>query len=311
MHTPVLLSEVLKYLNVNRGEKFIDGTVGDGGYAQAILESNKKAKVLGIDLDQASLSKLRERFAERNLDQRFEGVSGNYAAIGKIAQAHGFAPASGVVLDLGFSSGQVDDPRRGFSFQTEGPLDMRYDQSQKRTAAEIINFYSSDRLEKIIREFGEERYSRNIAKKIIAARETDKIETTGRLAQIIRRAVPPGPNMRVNDSVRRVFQALRIEVNDELDNLRQALPQIMDILTLGGRVVVLSFHSLEDRIVKEFFKFEVLGCVCPKSFPECVCGKIPRLAILTKKPVTALEPEIGQNPRSKPAKLRAAEKIGK
>ncbi|HEV8601692.1 MAG TPA: 16S rRNA (cytosine(1402)-N(4))-methyltransferase RsmH [Patescibacteria group bacterium] len=308
-HIPVLLNEVLEYVGANKGKKFIDGTVGDGGHALALLDKNPEAKVLGLDLDQGSLDRLAVKLEEKNLISRINLKRGSFARIKQFADEDGFNPVSGVILDLGFSSSQLDEPARGLSFQNSGPLDMRFDQSQRLTAGEVINKYPEAKLENVIKTYGEERFSRKIALKIIETRKESPIENTAELFKIIKEALPKNLKHKASDSARRVFQALRIEVNSELKNLTAALEQILEILEPEGRMAIISFHSLEDRIVKRFLLENSKGCICPPEFPTCVCKKGARLRILTRKPVIAQEQEIQANSRSKPAKLRAAEKI--
>jgi 16S rRNA (cytosine1402-N4)-methyltransferase len=309
MHTPVLSKEVIDYLKPEVGQKFIDGTVGDGGYVHQILEINPAAKVLGIDLDQTSLDKLSMQLAHKSLGQRVTLVHGNFRDIKHWAEEKNFSKVSGVILDLGFSSSQLDDPTRGLSFQARGPLDMRFNQSQKKTASDIVNGYQRSELAKVFREYGEEKLANKIASEIVEERRKKKIEDTHDLVAVIESALPKPVKHKVSDFARRIFQSLRIEVNDELASLRKVLPDILEILEPGGRMLIISFHSLEDRIVKEFFATSAKGCICPPDFPTCVCGKDPLLKILTKKPVVATEAELEQNSRSKPAKLRAAIKI--
>ncbi|MBX4204874.1 MAG: 16S rRNA (cytosine(1402)-N(4))-methyltransferase RsmH [Candidatus Doudnabacteria bacterium] len=307
-HVPVLLDEVVKYLKPETGDRFIDGTAGDGGYIKEILRINPSAKILGIDLDQVSLDKLSMQLAQGNLSQRSELVQANFRDIKRIAQEKSFVPAAGVLLDLGFSSSQLDDPGRGLSFQTNGPLDMRFDPHQKLTARVVVNTYHKPDLVRIFKDYGEERLAAKIAEEIIICRKKQEITDTRELLAVIELALPKPVKYKVADYARRIFQAIRIEVNDELNSLKIALPNIFEILEPGGRMVIISFHSLEDRIVKEFFVNMARGCICPPDFPQCVCGKNPQAKILTRKPVTATVGEIENNPRSKPAKLRALKK---
>lgn len=308
-HIPVLLQEVLQYLNARNGAKFIDGTVGDGGYLRAILEWNSVAKVLGIDLDQTALDRLQSSIAQSGLGQRSILAHGNFADLKRIAIERSFYEVDGIILDLGFSSSQLDNPERGFSFQANGPLDMRLDLTATLTAADIVNRYPAERLQKIFKELGEEKFSKRIARRIVDVRKNSKLGTTGQLVNVIVDVLPRNVKYRAGDVARRIFQALRIETNQELENLQKVLPQTLELLKPGGRVVVISFHSLEDRMVKDFFRKAAKGCVCPPEFPECVCGKKSRIKILTKKPIIANKQEQTENPRSKPAKLRAIEKI--
>ena len=308
-HIPVLLKEVIENLNVNAGSKFVDATIGSGGHTIEILKTNPAAKVLGIDLDQTSLGKLRERLTHESLVQSVILVQGNYRDIDKIIDETDFGLVDGIVLDLGFSSEQVDDEKRGFSFQSNAELDMRFDQSQSKTAKEILQTYSPKDLEKILMDYSEDRFSKRIAALIVQARKENHMNTTLDLAEAVKKAIPLPLRFRANDSIRRVFQAIRIEVNDELENLKAFLSKALKALNPQGRLCVISFHSLEDRIVKEYFNQEARDCVCPPQFPTCICDKASTLRILTRKPIVAGIEEQEINPRSKPAKLRVAEKI--
>jgi len=292
MHVPVLLDSVLEHVALTNPGNVIDGTVGGGGYIEAILKNNPKARVLGIDLDQTSLGKLDTRLAQDGLAQRTRLVHGNFKDIKKFSKDHNFTEVSATILDLGFSSLQLDDPKRGLSFQANGPLDMRFDQSQDLTAKKVINEYSAERLEQIFREYSEERFAKRIAKKIVDARQKP-IESTTELLDLIKQAMPANVRHKLSDSARRIFQSIRIEVNKELENLQRALPDIVDILKVGGRVIIISFHSLEDRIVKHFFKSQN--------------GKT--IKIITKKPIVCGEAEYANNAPSRSAKLRVVEKI--
>lgn len=309
MHIPVLLTEVLEYLRSKNGGVFIDGTIGGGGHTIEILKAHKNSRVLGIDLDQTSLEKLKERLIQEGLSQRCTLVQGNYSHLQKFADQEEIGSVDGILLDLGFSSFQVDNDRRGFSFQSSGPLDMRYDSNAELTAAQVVNSYHEKELVRVLKEFGEERFARRIAISIVRARKIKHLETTEELAEAVRQAIPVPLRFKSNDNIRRVFQAIRIEVNSELENLKKALPQALSLLEPGGRLAVISFHSLEDRIVKEFFSEQAKGCVCPPEFPTCICGKSPSIRVLTRKPIEASEKEIKANSRSKPAKMRVAQKI--
>jgi len=299
-HVPVLLNEVVEYLNAQNGGRFVDGTTGGGGHLRAILAANSKNEIIGIDLDPSVLQIKAERA---------KLVSGNYKDIDNILAEAGWQKVDGILIDLGFSSLQLDDAERGFAFGADGPLDMRYDKSQKLTASEVVNRYYPKELEEVLSDFGEEKFARQIVNKIIEARKIKHLATTNELAEVIKTAIPAPVRYKANDNIRRVFQAIRIEVNSELKNLKTALPKMLEALNPNGRLVVISFHSLEDRIVKEFFNSASKNCICPPEFPTCICDKASTLRILTRKPITATEAEIAANPRSKPAKLRAAEKI--
>jgi 16S rRNA (cytosine1402-N4)-methyltransferase len=235
-------------------------------------------------------------------------VQGNFALIDKIISNHKFPAPDGIVADLGLSSYELE--HRGISFQTDQPLDMRFDQSQSLDAKFILNNYDEKRLVKIFEDYGEEKFSRQIVKKVIGLRTKGvEIKHTNDLYKVIQEALPKPVKHKADDSARRIFQALRIEVNHELENLKEFLPKAFDLLAPGGRLIVVSFHSLEDRIVKQYFVGLTKGCVCPPDFPQCICGKNPQAKILTKKPVTAAARELNHNPRSNPAKLRAIIKL--
>jgi 16S rRNA (cytosine1402-N4)-methyltransferase len=305
-HIPVLLQEVVSYLEPHSGQNFIDATLGGGGYARAILDKiAPDGKVLAIDLDKDALEN--PQLATRN--PQLILVHGNFSHIDRIAEDHKFNNISGIVADLGLSSYELE--HRGMSFQTKEVLDMRFNQKGEHIDAKfVLDNYSGEELEKIFNEFGEEKFSRQIVRKILQARENRQaIHYTTDLYQLIQDALPKPVKHKADDSARRIFQALRIEVNHELENLEEFLPKAFDLLNTGGRLVVVSFHSLEDRMVKQFFVGKTKGCVCPPEFPQCICGKNPEGRILTKKIVTASERELEHNPRSNPAKLRAIVKL--
>jgi 16S rRNA (cytosine1402-N4)-methyltransferase len=308
-HTPVLLNEVIGYLNIKKDFKMIDGTVGLGGYVKEAFKINPNAEILGIDLDQSALDKIKQDLAPSGLDQKIKLVHDNYANIAQIAVRKEFKPVDAILLDLGFSSMQLDDPKRGFAFREKSPLDMRFDQKQKLSAADVVNTYPETKLTEIFRKYGEENFSKKIAASIVRQRQVSPIATSDQILDLIEKSLPKPIRHKLNDSARRIFQALRIEVNDELENLAKFLPQTLSLLKPGGRVLIISFHSLEDRMVKKFFVEKAHGCVCPIDFPECKCGRADELKIITRKPVQATDEEIERNPRSKPAKLRVAEKI--
>lgn len=307
-HQPVLLGEVIRYLAPAAGASVIDATLGGGGYSQAILDQiGPKGYLLAIDLDQDAIKNFQLSISN------FQNVTvahGNFVHIDKIVKNHDFPPPEGIVADLGLSSYELDQAGRGISFQKQEPLDMRFDQSTETEDAKfILNNYEENKLVKIFREYGEEKFALQISRKIIKARSEQPIYYTTDLYEIIRDALPKPVKHKADDSARRIFQALRIAVNHELENLQEFLPKAFDLLAPGGRMVVVSFHSLEDRMVKQFFAAKSKGCICPIDFPECRCGKNPEGKILTKKPGTASEAEIKNNPRSKPAKLRAIIKL--
>lgn len=303
-HTPVLLSKVLELLSPRAGALFIDGTLGAGGHAEAILEaSGPDGRLLGLDLDTAALEIARARLAR--FEGRFQAVHASYAQIEEVAPPLGFGAVDGILLDLGFSSLQVDDPERGFAFRHEGPLDMRYDLSRPVTAADLVNGLPEAELADLIYRYGEERHARRIAQAIVRARP---LRTTAELAVVVAGAIPHMRREKIHPATR-TFQALRIAVNDELQTLSQALPQAVKLLRPGGRLAVISFHSLEDRIVKEFFRRESSDCICPPQQPLCTCGHRAALSLVVRKPVTASEEETASNPRARSAKLRVAVRL--
>lgn len=304
IHIPVLLQEVIEYLGPGPGKKFIDATIGGGGHARALLDAG--AEVLGVDRDPEVVKRLESEFKAPQATL----VAGNFADLRRIAEEHDFLGVDGVLFDLGLGSHQLDEAARGFAFQKEGPLDMRFDPTRGKTAGDILNFYPEKDLVKIFQDFGEERrFGKKVARAILLHRKTGTIATTTELFELIKAALPGQFRYRAGDVARRIFQALRIAVNQELANLEHSLPQALDILKLHGRVAVISFHSLEDRIVKQFFVREAKDCVCPPEFPVCRCAARAKLRILTKKPIVASETETNANPRSRSAKFRIAEKI--
>lgn len=303
-HTSVLLDEAIEFLAVQPGGRYIDSTLGAGGHALAIMrETEPGGLLLGIDADPHAIE-----FARGSLEEYPDSVhlvNGNFRDLKSIAKKQNFIPVHGVLFDLGISSMQLAEKGRGFSFQTDAPLDMRFSDSQTLTAADIVNGYEEEDLANLIWEFGEERHSRRIARAIVRARP---LTTTTQLAAVIQKAAPDGRS-RIHPATRS-FQALRIAVNDELASLTSALEQARDVLGPGGRLVVISFHSLEDRIVKQFMARESKDCICPPEQPTCTCGHKASLRILTKRPVAPGPEEAKRNPRSRSAKLRAAERLG-
>jgi len=315
-HIPVMLEEVLNFLQPKANGHYVDGTLGGGGHAGAILErSNPGGRVLGIDSDVQSLERVKRRFAEAVQNGRLVLVHGNFAELARIVDEAGFVSSvDGVLLDLGFSSYQMDDPGRGLSFSADGPLDMRLDQSQELTATDLINTASEQELADIFWRYGDETRSRQVAWRIVRERARNPITRTSQLARLASAGVPYKPGM-IHPATR-VFQALRIAVNSELEHLEAALPQIVEVLRrekigdIGGdrgRMVIISFHSLEDRLVKGFMRREAMDCICPPGIPVCVCNHKASLRILTPKPVTPTKQEVLENPRARSAKLRAAE----
>jgi 16S rRNA (cytosine1402-N4)-methyltransferase len=307
-HIPVLLSEALEYLDPRPNQNFVDATLGGGGYTSALLDKIKPdGKVLAVDLDEDAISNF--QFPISNFQNRAILVHGNFARIDKIVVHHQFNNISGIVADLGLSSHELEN--RGMSFQKKEPLDMRFDRSKdSKDAKLIVNDYLPEELVRIFREYGEDPFAKQIARKIIENRNKKiEIKYTTDLYQIIQDSLPKPIKHKADDHARRIFQALRIEVNQELQSLQEFLPKAFDLLVPGGRMAIVSFHSLEDRMVKQFFLGLAKGCVCPPDFPQCICGKNPKGKILTKKPVTASQKELSDNPRSRPAKLRAIIKL--
>lgn len=305
-HTPVLLSQVLAGLQASKGGRFIDCTTNGGGHAEAILShSTPTGRLLGLDVDPQALARCRLRL--RVFGNRIDLLQRNFGQLRATAAHAGFGKAHGIVFDLGLSSLQVADPRRGFSWQRAGPLDMRMDPTQRLTAATIVNTWRQEELANLIWEYGEERHARRIARRIVARRRTQPLATVADLAEIARAAYGKGRH-RIHPATR-TFQALRIAVNRELEHLQTALEQARDLLLHGGRLVVIAFHSLEDRIVKGFMRRAAGTCICPAGVPDCVCNPRETLRVLTRKPIRPDKAEIARNPRSRSARLRIAERI--
>ena len=305
-HYSVLLKESVDALNVRGGGVYADGTMGGGGHSFEIL-SRGAGRLIGIDQDadaiRASKKRL-ERFGEKLIP-----VNRNFSEIKDILSDLEIDGLDGAVLDLGVSSYQLDNAERGFSYMHNAPLDMRMNRSAGLCAYDVVNEYTEDELTRIFYEYGEEKWSKRIARFIIERRNRKKVETTGELADIIKAAIPKGARLDGGHPAKRVFQAVRIEVNGELRILEDAIRDFVDVLKPGGVLSVITFHSLEDRIVKQTFARLAQGCTCPKSFPVCVCGKKPLVKLVTRKPVLPTEEELRENSRSKSAKLRAAMKL--
>lgn len=304
-HVPVLPDEVIDGLQVEPGGWYVDATVGGGGHAAEILAaSSPDGKVLGLDRDLAALEVANERLSAYK--SRFELVHASFARLGEVAQARDFAPVDGVLFDLGLSSLQLADDERGFSFMADGPLDMRFDRtSGGPTAADLVNNLSTEALADVLYEYGEETQSRRIARAVVEARP---IHTTQDLVEVIEGAV--GRRRGRLHPATLTFQALRIAVNEELETLKAALPQAVELLEAGGRLVVIAFHSLEDRIVKRFMRRESKDCICPRELPICTCDHEASLDVITRKPIRPTEEEVAVNPRSRSARLRIAERKG-
>ncbi len=302
-HRPVLLDEVIEGLAVKPDGIYADGTVGGAGHAAKICSLlGGKGRFIGLDRDADAVAAATERLGR--FGKKASVVRGNYADMPAVLHGMGVDAADGILLDLGVSSHQLDSDARGFSYRVDAPLDMRMDDRQPLTARDVVNGYSEAELFRIIRDYGEDRFAKNIARNIVAARREEPILTTSRLVEIVDRSIPMKAKKRGGHPAKRTFQAIRIEVNGELEILKKALDSLIDILRPNGRICVISFHSLEDRIVKQAFKKAENPCVCPPDFPVCVCGNLPKGRMLTKKPVLPGDAEKIENPRSKSAKLR-------
>ena len=303
-HEPIMLMQCMEYLNIKPDGIYVDGTIGGAGHSSEIVKRlSEKGLLIGIDRDKEALAASQKRLANYS---NVKYVWGRHEDLKSHLESLGISKIDGVLLDLGVSSYQIDEPSRGFSYTKNSSLDMRMNKEQELTAKDVVNSYSVEELERIFKEYGEEKFSKRIAGKIVESRKTKAIETTYELADIIRSAVYQNPI----DSFKRVFQAIRIEVNGELKELEQAIRDSIEMLNGGGRICIITFHSLEDRIVKNTFVDLEGRCTCPKDFPKCVCGYKSYGKIITKKPLVASEDEQEKNPRSKSAKLRVFEKRG-
>ena len=306
-HKPVLLSECIEGLNIRPGGVYVDGTLGRAGHSREIAKRLTTGRLICIDRDQAALDAAPARLGE--LMDRVTLVHGNFGALDAILDNLGIPAADGMLFDLGVSSPQLDDAGRGFSYLQDAPLDMRMDRSAPLTAREVVNTYSQEELRRILWQYGEERYSGPIAAAIVRRRADRPIETTGELADLIRAAMPAKAQREKQHPAKRSFQAIRIAVNDELGEVERMLAAAEPRLAPGGRLAVISFHSLEDRLVKTAYAQWAKGCTCPPDFPVCVCGKKPKVKLIGKRPIVAGEAELNENPRARSAKLRIAEKL--
>lgn len=306
-HKAVLLNEAVEYLNIKEDGIYFDGTLGRAGHSSEILKYlSEKGKLIAVDRDIAAVEAVEKKFSS-NKSLILE--HSNFQDFDKVFKKLGIEAVDGMLFDLGVSSPQLDNAERGFSYQKDGPLDMRMNQNQSLTAADIVNNYSQVELEKIIEEFGEENWAARIAEFIVKMREDKKIESTQDLVDVIKAAVPKGARRSGGHPARRTFQALRIATNNELKQLENLIDKAVSYLNSGGRLVIISFHSLEDRIVKHSFRELAKDCVCPPDFPICVCDKKAEVKVLTRSPIQASKEEKESNPRSRSAKLRAAEKL--
>lgn len=307
VHKSVLLDECIRYLNIKPDGVYVDGTLGLGGHSEAILSHLETGRLIGIDRDENAIEYATKRLAP--FGERATLVRGNFADIGDILARLGIEKVDGMMFDLGVSSPQLDDAQRGFSYMKDAPLDMRMDESAPLTAYDVVNGWSEEELKDILWRYGEERYSGRIASAIVSRRSIHPIETTAQLTDIIRSAMPAAALREKQHPAKRSFQAIRIAVNDELGSLEHMLQQAERALKPGGRLLVISFHSLEDRMVKEAIRAREDGCTCPKEFPVCVCGFVKTMRSVTRKPVMPTQQEIDENPRARSARLRIAERI--
>lgn len=306
-HVPVLYEEVMQALNVQPDGIYVDGTVGGGGHSSGICERLSEAGTLiAVDRDTAALEAAQARLAGYSCSRKF--IHANYSETDAIAEAAG-GKVQGILLDLGVSSFQLDNADRGFSYMHDAPMDMRMNEDDILTAYDVVNGYSEKELARLIREYGEEKWASRIAQFIVRARADEPVRTTGQLTDIIKAAIPARARRTGPHPAKRTFQAIRIEVNDELGHLREAVSRLPDLLDSGGRLAIITFHSLEDRIVKTEFERRLDPCTCPKEFPVCVCGKVADVKKVTRKPVVPSEEELEINPRSRSAKLRVIEKL--
>ena len=306
-HKSVLLEETIDGLNIKPDGIYVDGTLGGAGHASEVCRRlSAKGRFIGIDQDQDAIVAASERLAA--YEDRVTIIRSNYCYMANELHSLGIQKVNGIVLDLGVSSYQLDNEERGFTYRTDAPLDMRMDQRQSRTAADIVNGYEEKELYRIIRDYGEDKFAKNIAKHIVAARRQSPIRTTGELTEIIRQSIPMKMQVTGGHPAKRTFQAIRIELNRELDVLRESLDGMIDLLDDGGRICIITFHSLEDRIVKTIFRKNENPCTCPSDFPVCVCGKKSKGKVITRKPILPTTAEQEENPRSKSAKLRIFER---
>lgn len=306
-HYSVLLPETIEQLHIREDGIYVDGTLGGGGHSYEIASRLKEGRLIGIDQDQDALAAAGKRLEPYK--EHITLVHSNYEAMAERLQELGIQGVDGILLDLGVSSFQLDTPERGFSYMVEdAPLDMRMNQNDSMTASDIVNGYTQEELYRIIKEYGEDRFAKNIAANIVKAREQEVIRTAGQLNRIIERSIPKKLQVTGGHPAKRTYQAIRIELNRELEVLEKNLDTFIDLLNDGGRICIITFHSLEDRIVKNTFKKNQDPCTCPKDFPVCVCGKKPKGRVITRKPILPSEKELEENSRSRSAKLRVFEK---
>lgn len=309
-HRSVLLEETIEGLKVRPDGIYLDGTLGGGGHSSEILRRLQSGHLIGVDQDEEALAAAGKRLLEVDEEgKRFTLIRDNYCNAKEAVRALGYEGADGIVLDLGVSSWQLDNAERGFSYRYDAPLDMRMDTRQTLTARDIVNDYSENALYQVIRDYGEEQFAKNIAKHIVQARQKGPIETTGQLNELISAAIPAKIQKKGGHPSKRTFQALRIECNRELEVLKNSIDGLIGLLNPGGRICIITFHSLEDRIVKTAFRRNENPCTCPPDFPVCVCGKKSKGKVITRKPILPSQEELENNSRSKSAKLRVFERV--
>lgn len=306
-HVSVLLDECIEGLNIKPDGIYVDGTLGGAGHSYHIAEELTTGRLIGIDRDPVALKAAGERLSP--FADRVTLVHSNFCRMGQVLQELGISGVDGILLDLGVSSPQLDDGSRGFSYMTDAPLDMRMDNGDALSADTVVNTWSYEELKRILYDYGEERYAPAIAAAIVRKREVSPIRTTLELVDVIRSAMPPAALREKQHPAKRTFQAIRIAVNDELNSVSKAMDAAIPCLNPGGRLAVITFHSLEDRIVKNAMAAAAKGCICPPEFPVCVCGRKPQVRMVTRKPVTAAPEELEENPRARSAKLRICEKL--
>ena len=306
-HRSVLLDECIEALNIRPDGVYLDGTLGGAGHSLAICRRLTTGRLIGVDRDEVALRAAAERL--KPFADRVTTVHSNFCEINSILDGLGLVGVDGMLFDLGVSSPQLDDASRGFSYMADAPLDMRMDRDEALTASTVINEWPQEELRRILYEYGEERYAPQIAAAIVRRRQQRPIETTLELVDVIRSAMPPQALREKQHPAKRSFQAIRIAVNDELNSVSRLMHDAIDRLNPGGRLAVITFHSLEDRIVKNAMQAAAKGCTCPPEFPVCICGKKPKVRVLTRKPIVSGAQELAENPRARSAKLRVAEKL--
>ena len=308
-HQPVLLHETIESLNVKPDGIYVDGTLGGAGHASYVCARlSGQGRFVGIDQDDYALRAARERLSQFEGKVKMDCVKSNYSGMRNVLWELGIEKVDGILLDIGVSSYQLDTVERGFTYREDAPLDMRMDQTSSFSAKNVINEYDEMELFRIIRDYGEEKFAKNIAKHIVRARQEKEIETTGELIELIKAAIPAKVRALGGHPAKRTFQAIRIEVNKELEVLENSIDEMIEMLNPGGRLCIITFHSLEDRIVKNKFRENENPCICPKNFPVCVCGRKSKGKVVTRKPLIPTEQEIRENKRSKSSKLRVFEK---